>query len=36
VAEDGYRMQTLVAAVATSYPFTHRRIRDLKGPSNAK
>ncbi len=33
---DGYRMQTLVAAVATSYPFTHRRIRDLKGPSNAK
>jgi hypothetical protein len=36
VARDGYRMQTLVAAVATSYPFTHRRIRELKGPSNAK
>ena len=36
VAQDGYRMQTLVVAVATSYPFTHRRIRDLKGPPNAK
>ncbi|MGH7341173.1 MAG: DUF1592 domain-containing protein, partial [Candidatus Rokuibacteriota bacterium] len=36
VAQDGYRMETLVVAVATSYPFTHRRIRDLKGPSNAK
>jgi len=36
VARDGYRMETLVVAIATSYPFTHRRIRDLKGPSNAK
>ena len=26
VAQDGYRMQTLVTAVVTSYPFTHRRI----------
>ncbi len=26
VAEDQYRMQTLVIAVVTSYPFTHRRI----------
>lgn len=25
IAEDGYRMQTLVTAVVTSYPFTHRR-----------
>jgi hypothetical protein len=25
IAEDGYRMQTLVTAVITSYPFTHRR-----------
>ncbi len=25
IAQDGYRMQTLVTAVATSYPFTHRR-----------
>jgi mono/diheme cytochrome c family protein len=36
VAQDGYRMETLVVQVATSYPFTSRRIRDLKGPSNAK
>ena len=26
VAEDGYRMQTLIKSVVTSYPFTHRRI----------
>ena len=26
IAQDGYRMQTLVTAVVTSYPFTHRRI----------
>ena len=36
VAKDGYRMGTLVVQVVSSYPFTHRRIRDLKGPSNAK
>ncbi len=36
VAQDGYRMQTLVVSVVTSYPFTHRRLRELKGPSNAK
>lgn len=36
VAKDGYRMQTLVLAVVTSYPFTHRRLKDLKGPANAK
>jgi Protein of unknown function (DUF1592)/Protein of unknown function (DUF1588)/Protein of unknown function (DUF1585)/Protein of unknown function (DUF1595)/Protein of unknown function (DUF1587)/Planctomycete cytochrome C len=36
VAHDGYRMQTLVVAVLTSYPFTHRRINELKGPTNAK
>lgn len=27
IARDGYRMQTLVTAVVTSYPFTHRRTR---------
>lgn len=27
VAADGYRMQTLISAVVTSYPFTHRRVR---------
>ncbi len=26
VARDGYRMQTLVVGVVTSYPFTHRRV----------
>jgi mono/diheme cytochrome c family protein len=36
VAGDGYRMQTLVVSVLTSYPFTHRRVNELKGPSNAK
>ena len=28
IAADGYRMQTLVQAVVTSYPFTHRRIEE--------
>ena len=27
IAEDGYRMQTLISAVVTSYPFTHRRLQ---------
>jgi len=26
IAKDGYRMQTLITEVATSYPFTHRRL----------
>jgi hypothetical protein len=26
VAADGYRMQTLIKGVVTSYPFTHRRV----------
>jgi Protein of unknown function (DUF1592)/Protein of unknown function (DUF1588)/Protein of unknown function (DUF1585) len=28
IAADGYRMQTLISAVVTSYPFTHRRVRE--------
>jgi hypothetical protein len=28
IAADGYRMQTLVSAVVTSYPFTHRRVQE--------
>jgi mono/diheme cytochrome c family protein len=36
VAKDGYRMQTLVVAIVTSYPFTHRRLNDQSGPSHAK
>jgi hypothetical protein len=28
IAQDGYRMQTLITEVVTSYPFTHCRIQD--------
>ena len=28
IAQDGYRMQTLISEVVTSYPFTHRRIQE--------
>jgi hypothetical protein len=33
IAADEYRMQALISAVVTSYPFTHRRIPE-KGKSN--
>ena len=33
IAEDDYRMQTLISEIVTSYPFTHRRIRDQNTPS---
>jgi mono/diheme cytochrome c family protein len=36
VAKDGYRMQTLVVGVATSYPFTHRRLNSQGDASHAK
>lgn len=36
IAKDGYRMQTLVIAIVTSYPFTNRRLTDQPGPSHAK
>jgi mono/diheme cytochrome c family protein len=36
VKKDGYRMQTLITQIVTSYPFTHRRIQEQGGPSNAK
>ena len=36
IAKDGYRMQTLIVGVVTSYPFTHRRVSDPKEASNAK
>ena len=26
IAKDGYRMQTLITEIVTSYPFTHRRV----------
>ena len=37
IAKDGYRMQTLITEIVTSYPFTHRRIQQpLTTTSNAK
>ena len=37
LAKDGYRMQSLIAAVVTSYPFTNRRIAEtLNSASNVK
>ena len=28
IANDGYKMQTLITEIVTSYPFTNRRIQD--------
>ena len=28
IATDGYRMQTLITEIVSSYPFTHRRVRE--------
>ncbi len=36
IAKDGHRMQNLVVAVVTSYPFMNRRIGDLPGAGNEK
>lgn len=36
IAKDGYRMQSLVIGVVTSYPFTHRRINSHGEASHAK
>ena len=37
IANDGYRMQTLIAEIITSYPFTYRRIQEpLTAASHAK
>ena len=37
VARDGYRMQTLISEIVTSYPFCHRSVREpLTASSNAK
>lgn len=30
LAKDGYRMQTLITEIVTSYPFTHRRVQEQK------
>ena len=36
IARDGYRMQTLISAVVTSYPFTHRRIQQERTSNGQK
>jgi mono/diheme cytochrome c family protein len=36
IAKDGYRMQTLVVGVVTSYPFTHRRVSTQMEAPKAK
>ncbi len=33
IAGDGYRMRALINGVVTSYPFTHRRIEELRRPN---
>jgi hypothetical protein len=36
-AKDGYRMQTLIAEIITSYPFMHHRIQpQVTSSSNGK
>ncbi|HVY68975.1 MAG TPA: DUF1588 domain-containing protein, partial [Verrucomicrobiae bacterium] len=34
IAKDGYRMQTLVTEIVTSYPFTHRRTQEQLASSS--
>ena len=36
IAGEGYRMQTLINAVVTSYPFTHRRIQEERSSDEQK
>jgi hypothetical protein len=36
IAKDGYRLQTLVMQVVTSYPFLHQRVQEEKEGSNGK
>jgi hypothetical protein len=37
MVQNGYRMQTLITEIVTSYPFTHRRIQEqLASSSNEK
>ena len=36
IAGDGFRMRTLITAVVTSYPFTHRRIEEPRNPNEQK
>ena len=34
IAKDGYRLQTLITEIVTSYPFTHRRIQEQLASSS--
>jgi hypothetical protein len=34
IANDGYRMQTVITEIVTSYPFTHQRIREQLASSS--
>ena len=34
ISRDGYRMQTLITEIVTSYPFTHRRVQEQKTASS--
>ena len=36
IAKDGYRMQTLITEIVTSYPFTHRRIQEQLASAHEK
>jgi len=36
IVKDGYRMQTLIIEIVTSYPFTHRRVQEQKIASHEK
>ena len=36
IAQDEYRMQSLITAVVTSYPFTHRRIQEERNSHEQK
>jgi hypothetical protein len=36
IARDGYRMQTLITEIVTSYPFTHRRVQEQQIASHEK
>jgi hypothetical protein len=36
IARDGYRMRTVINAVITSYPFTHRRIEEKRSANEQK
>ncbi|MFT5127393.1 MAG: hypothetical protein ACI8W8_000996 [Rhodothermales bacterium] len=36
IAKDDYRMQTLITEIVTSYPFTHRRVRESTDTDHEK